>query len=85
MPLQPPTINESDLQAPKALWHEDTRGRPGGGYQRPLGSNGQQHYANGQPVGPLAPGAFRMLNHNLPGNRSQYPQPQVGLPWPLHA
>lgn len=45
-------MKESDLQPPKPLWHEDTRGRPGGG--RGVG-----------PAGPLSSAAHRMLNHSM--------------------
>ena len=66
--VQPPTIDASDLQAPKALWHEDTRGQRGqqqGDFRG--GPPQQQYYANGRPVGPVSQAALRMLNHSLPG------------------
>ncbi len=45
-------MKESDLQPPKPLWHEDTRGRPNGG-------------RGGGPAGPLSSAAHRMLNHTM--------------------
>ena len=51
-PAQPSVVRESDLQPPKPLWHEDTRGRPH------HGGSGRER---GEPAGPLAPGAHRML------------------------
>ena len=66
--LQPPTIDASDLQAPKALWHEDTRGQRGNQHSDFRGGPPQpQYYANGRPVGPVSQAGFRMLNHSLPG------------------
>lgn len=49
-------MKDSDLQPPKPLWHEDTRGRPrDNGYGR----------GNGGQAGPLSSAAHRMLNHTM--------------------
>ncbi len=56
---QPPVVKDTDLQPPKPLWHEDTRGRPG------FGGFGGRGGGRGGPAGPLAPGAHRMLAASL--------------------
>ena len=56
-------MRESDLQPPKPLWHEDTRGRPGGHNHHHSGRGSRG--GNGNAVGPLSSAAHRMLNHTL--------------------
>ena len=65
---QEPVVKETDLQPPKPLWHEDTRGRPNGG----------RGGGRGGPAGPLSSAAHRMLNHTMqvllpPSNASLRP------------
>lgn len=76
--LQPPSIDASDLQAPKALWHEDTRG-PRGHQQHSLQPGVPQFYPNGRPVGPVSQAGFRMLNHSLHGSLQGPPPGMVRL------
>lgn len=73
-PAQPSVVRESDLQPPKPLWHEDTRGRPhhgGGGRER------------GEPAGPLAPGAHRMLAASMQLQVSRLNSAPTASPFPL--
>ena len=54
-------MREEDLQPPKPLWHEDTRGRGrgnGGG-----GGRGQGGY--NPPAGPISDAGYRMLHHTM--------------------
>ena len=54
-------MREEDLQPPKPLWHEDTRGRGrgnGGG-----GGRGQVGY--NPPAGPISDAGYRMLHHTM--------------------
>ncbi len=73
-------MRESDLQPPKPLWHEDTRGRPGGHHNNHHhhGSSGRDGRGgpNGNAVGPLSSAAHRMLNHTMQA-RARSGQPVI--------
>ena len=83
--LQPQQINITDIQAPKALWHEDTRGRDRGLPRNPHNPQSVPMYNDYNQVGALSSAAHRMLNNslaavNMNGNRPRHgPPPQVNL------
>lgn len=58
-------MTEADLQPPKPLWHEDTRGQRN--HSRGANHNGGYN----PPAGPLSDGAHRMLQHSINVRRSR--------------
>ncbi|CAL8463003.1 g2537 [Coccomyxa elongata] len=71
--FEEPAVKEEDLQPPKPLWHEDTRGRSrgnGGGGRGPGGYN--------PPAGPISDAGYRMLHHTMNAGGIGRPPPQQG-------